>query len=215
MLLDTVPNMTPKFLGISGYSFSQSLPNEPDFQRAIQTKGGECHQIYQETVGDKTTSPAVRDTLRALDGAMTQNLTRGGEDIQLSSQEFHAALLCGGHFVKNDGGELLRDLLKTGNFEERTSSHYKGSGKQYGMDLPHGMGHLLIGRTNDGGTFFQLESHGTGGGDDKTRMQKLGDFVGHTKSYFKHIGSDEHYVQVGPQGCIAGSEKDQMHVVIH
>jgi hypothetical protein len=81
------------------------------------------------------------------------------------------------------------------------------------MDLPGGLGHLLIGQTSNGDTFFQLESHGLGN-PTQSKVEKLLEGIGHTMAYLQHIGGSTQYVQIGPGGCIAASEKDGQEVIL-
>ncbi|MNQ52766.1 hypothetical protein D3C85_667930 [compost metagenome] len=81
------------------------------------------------------------------------------------------------------------------------------------MDLPGGVGHLLIGRTSNGDTFFQLESHGVGN-PQQGWGEWAQEFAGHMQSWGMHVGSSSSYVQIGPHGAIEGSEKDNNHVVV-
>lgn len=89
------------------------------------------------------------------------------------------------------------------------SSHYGGAKGQWGADVGHAlkdkgfapkdqrwMGHLLVGTTPKGHSFFQFENNGTSNSTDR---------------WWNH-GSDvkEHYFskqQVGPQGKVDASEK--------
>ena len=194
------------------------LPNAPGFD-AASTEGAQALSARYQTARDDQNSPvAVRNVLAALDTAFTSagGQVRNGQNLNLNLESFHAVLARGGHFVVNDNGALNDQLVQIGGTSMigRGSSHYKGSGHaQHGMDLPNGLGHLLIGKTDAGHTFFQLESHGTGGGAT-TIQEKLHDLAGHTQSYLQHIGSGSAYVQLGPQGCIEGSEKDNNHVIL-
>jgi hypothetical protein len=194
------------------------MQNDPAYQAAINSNKAELHALYTNTVGSDATQQGVKDALNALDGALGngQGVTRGDDQMTMSQQDFHSALLKGAHFVKSDGGTLYDQMKTLPGFAQRTSSHYtgvQGTHPNFGMDLPNGMGHLLIGKTSGGDTFFQLESHGTGGGAQSLR-EKLGDFAGHTQAYLQHIGGGSSYVQVGPKGCIEASEKDNKHFTV-
>ena len=200
-----------------------SLPNSPGFTSALTQKSAQLDGTFKAALGGAQVHEQA--VLNALDNALTTanqtlqggHATSGGK---LSSQDFHGALLLGGHFVKEDGSALYNQLRHTQNssgsnaFTARSSSHYKGvPDQQFGMDLPGGLGHLLIGKTDQGHTFFQLESHGVGNPNQSFR-QKVSDTLGHTQAYMQHISGDAHYVQIGPQGCISASEKDGQHVIL-
>ena len=212
-------------LGLSGKLLEKSLPNDPGFDQATANPEA-LHEQFESTLNnnfegalpeaDEAVVSALEQLNQAFQGSATQ--TRGDADLaNFGIEEFHAALLRGAHFVVSDGGELFQALTETedsaAGFNARTSSHYNGQ-DQFGMDLPNGMGHLLVGRTESGDTFFQLEAHGVGNPNQST-MEKVTEVLGHTVSYLQHIGSDTSYVQIGPQGCIAGSEKDGNHVVLN
>lgn len=224
-----ITGATALLVGATGVALKVGLPNNPDFDQAIANPQA-LHQQYQNTLANnyngapQQPDAAVTSALQQLDTAfaLSNQQTRGGANLQnFNANEFHAALLMGAHFVVPDGGALLNALTTQGpgaqpsaaSFNARTSSHYNGQ-NQFGMDLPNGMGHLLVGTTANGDTFFQLESHGLGNPNQGT-METLSEVFGHTVSYLQHIGTSDDYVQIGPQGCIAGSEKDNNHVVLN
>ncbi|MDK2126084.1 hypothetical protein [Parachitinimonas caeni] len=220
--LSTVVAATGHLTRLTNYQTTTlfgGLPNSPQFDNATTQNAGGLSGIYEGIRTDVVNTPqSTRDVLTRLNTAFgnANSQERDGDDINLNQQEFHAALARGCHFVVEDGGALYTQLQQDGNgaFNARSSSHYKGSGhQQFGMDLPDGLGHLLIGRDHNGDTFFQLESHGTGNPNQST-LEKIGSVLGHTQAYFQHIGSSLSYVQIGPQGCIAGSEKDNNHVIL-
>lgn len=187
------------------------LPNDPGFDRALQQKTEDLEQDYQTAMqdGSKTQKEAMESLDEALGGG---SITQGGEDKQMTSEEFHAALMLGAHFVKK--GPDVYDKLK-GSMISRSSSHYPKKGTpQYGLDLPEGLGHLLIGLTDDGDTFFQLESHGVGN-PDMSLLTKMWEGANHMMAYGQHITGGMNYVQIGPGGCIAGSEKDGQQVLLN
>lgn len=205
----------PDLAEISRFTVLGSLPNAPGFQNAINDNGVRSQQ-FNNALNNQNATQAETDVMNRLNGVALNNLTRGGQALQMTQQQFHAALMCGGHFVVNDGGALANQLQQDGDgqMQARGSSHYKGSPhQQYGMDLP-GVGHLLIGRTNNGDSFFQLESHGVGN-PQQSLMQRAQEFGGHMLSWGMHVGSSLSYVQIGPHGAIEGSEKDNNHVVIN
>ncbi len=222
-VLATLSGILAKGISLTGKDTSTltilgNLPNAPGFGSASTQGATELSERYEGIRTSDETPGTTRQVLTDLNQAFTtaQTQSRHGSPTTLNQEQFHAVLARGGHFVVTDGGALCNQLRQSGGegFVERGSSHYKGSGHaQYGMDLPGGLGHLLIGRTNSGDTFFQLESHGTGGGAHSVG-EKLKDLAGHTQSYFQHIGSSSSYVQLGPQGCIEGSEKDNNHVIL-
>ncbi|MGB3816870.1 hypothetical protein [Achromobacter pulmonis] len=192
-----------------------SLPNAPGFQSAIND-GGVLSGRFTNALNNNQATQQETDVMNRLNGVALNNLTRGGQALQMTQQQFHAALMCGGHFVVNDGGAFANQLQQDGGgqMQARGSSHYKGSPhQQHGMDLP-GVGHLLIGRTNNGDSFFQLESHGVGN-PQQGWGEWAQEFGGHMLSWGMHIGSSASYVQIGPHGAIEGSEKDNNHVVIN
>lgn len=218
-VLGTLPN-APDFHsaindnGVRSQRFNTALTDLVDFQENLQVALQEGPQAdIQDKLQQLQQQTAV---MSRLDLVGLNNLTRGGQPLQMNQQEFRAALMCGGHFVVNDGGALANQLQQDGGgqMQARGSSHYKGTPHpQYGMDLP-GVGHLLIGRTNNGDSFFQLESHGVGN-PQQSLLQRAQEFGGHMLSWGMHIGSSSSYVQIGPHGAIEGSEKDNNHVVIH
>jgi hypothetical protein len=191
------------------------LPNRPGFADAIQEKGVALEAQYQQVLAAQNGAGPVHAALTALDGALLgANATQAGQAVAMPPQDFHAALALGGHFVKQDGGALYNNLRAIQGMQARDSSHYKGSpAQQYGMDLPGGLGHLLIGQTGGGDTFFQLESHGLGN-PNQGAVAKLLEGIGHGLAYVQHISAAAQYVQIGPGGCIAASEKDGQHVVL-
>lgn len=194
-----------------------TLPNPPGFASAIEHNKQALSNQFVSAMNRQDFSQQARGVLALLDGVNLDNLQRGGQGLALSRQQFHSALMHGCHFVVNDNGQLYDRLRQTGgnDMQPRGSSHYKSSPhQQYGMDLPGEIGHLLIGRTDTGQTFFQLESHGVGNGVQGA-WNKFKDFAGHMQSWAMHIGSSSAYVQIGPHGAIEGSEKDQNHVVIN
>lgn len=93
----------------------------------------------------------------------------------------------------------------------KESSHYGNNTKQWGADLGHAlekqdyftsknggwMGHLLMGKTDQGHSFIQFENNGISNYTDK--------YVHHSKDYLDHRASN--WKQVGPQGKIDASEK--------
>lgn len=191
------------------------LPNFPCFKSAVKQNSAKLSEMF---LGQKNGSmrPEVKNVLSVLDGIGNESMTRNGAPCQLSSSEFHSALLLGSHVVIEDGGHLYERLLFTGDkkFCARGSSHYVESGhQQYGMDIPKGLGHLLIGRTSTGDTFVQFESHGVGAGVSGF-YNKAMDWMSHAASWIKHIGSSKAYVQIGPCGAIEASEKDNNHIVV-
>ncbi|MGE8657729.1 MAG: hypothetical protein ACN6O8_13390 [Achromobacter sp.] len=205
----------PDLAEISRFTVLGSLPNAPGFQNATNDNGARS-QLLTNALNNPQATPQETAVMNRLNGVALNNLTRGGQALQMNQQQFHAALMCGGHFVVNDGGALANQLQQDGGgqMQARGSSHYKGSPhQQYGMDLP-GVGHLLIGRTNTGDSFFQLESHGVGN-PQQGWGEWAQEFGGHMLSWGMHIGSSSSYVQIGPHGAIEGSEKDNNHVVIN
>ncbi|WP_241075604.1 hypothetical protein [Achromobacter insuavis] len=204
----------PDLAEISRFTVLGSLPNAPGFQNAINDNGARS-QLFNNALNNPNATQQETDVMTTLNGVALGNLTRGGQPLQMNQQEFHAALMCGGHFVVNDNGALANQLQQDGGgqMQARGSSHYKGASQQYGMDLP-GVGHLLIGQTNNGDSFFQLESHGVGN-PQQNLLQRAQEFGGHMLSWGMHVGSSSSYVQIGPHGAIEGSEKDNNHVVIH
>ena len=205
----------PDITEISRTTVLGTLPNAPDFHSAINDNGARS-ALFNTALNNPQATPHETAVMNRLNGVGLGNLTRGGQPLQMNQQEFRAALMCGGHFVVNDGGALANQLQQDGGgqMQARGSSHYKGTPHpQYGMDLP-GVGHLLIGRTNNGDSFFQLESHGVGN-PQQSLLQRAQEFGGHMLSWGMHIGSSSSYVQIGPHGAIEGSEKDNNHVVIH
>ncbi|MFC4160157.1 hypothetical protein [Chitinimonas lacunae] len=199
------------------YTDSQSslvgrLPNNPDFNGAIANPNGLSAQFTAVSNQNNLSGHSLQMLENAVTGG--NSLHRHGQQIQLTPQEFHAALLRGAHFVVEDGGTLTDNLQQQGGFTARGSSHYKGSqDQQYGLDLPNHLGHLLIGKDLQGHSFFQLESHGTGNAQ-QSLSEKISSVLGHTQAYLQHVGSSLSYVQIGPQGCIEGSEKDNNHVIV-
>jgi hypothetical protein len=192
------------------------LPNAPGFDDALQEKGQVLDQQFNAVLGQLNPASPEHVALTAVDAAFLPNAQQqqGGQAKTLTTQDFHAALLLGAHFTK-PGANLYNQLSAVQNpgFQARGSSHYPGAGQQFGMDLPGGLGHLLIGLTPNGDTFFQLESHGLGN-PNQGKIEKLMEKIGHTMAYVQHISGDVHYVQIGPGGCISGSEKDGQHVAL-
>lgn len=149
---------------------------------------------------------------------------------KMTQDEYRAALLHGAHVVV-PGGDTLEGFKSTvpgyvkGSVDDGRMDR-SGSGKsshyttmkdgvvreQYGYDLPmdgikgpkggNGFGHLLIGKTSHGDTFFQLEGHGT-----KTWTQ----WALHGTDLFTHLNS---LANVGPHGVIDMVEGKQTHIVI-
>lgn len=216
----------PDFQDISRTTVVGPLANPPDFNTAVADNGPALHAAYGAQAG--AVGPAGGPTpaaavLTALDVAFAASAgpTRAGVATALTAQDFHSALMHGAHFVNHaDGGALYAALQAAapavgagGGLQPRGSSHYPAQpAQQFGMDLPGGVGHLLIGLNNNGDTFFQLESHGVGAG--AVGLARVGEILGHTQSYLQHIGSSDSYVQVGPHGCIEASEKDNNHIVL-
>lgn len=88
----------------------------------------------------------------------------------------------------------------------RSSSHYTQK-DQYGIDVilsenPKKTGHLLIGKTPDGKTFFQLEKHGT----------RMSDIILHMFDWVQHKWGGN--VQVGSLGYVQSSEKNGTELVV-
>jgi hypothetical protein len=201
--------------GIERVTVFGMLPNTPKFETALQEKTTALAPMVNAAATGASTG--VKTVIGALQDAHADAAsTRGGKPINLTNDQFSCALLLGAHFVKQDGGALYDTLRQTADengknlFQPRTSSHYDSTqSPQFGADLPGGMGHLLIGKTDSGDTFFQLESHGVGG--EKSGWDET---LGHAKGYAQHISSDDHFIQMGPQGCIAASEKDKQHIVL-
>jgi hypothetical protein len=188
-------------------------------EKADDREGSEKETDRQEENGqqaprDVEESPVLQ-ALGLLDGALQGSTCSQGDRARLlTSEEFHAALMLGAHFVKQDEGNLYNALGRVSGMKKRGSSHYKKQkAPQFGMDLPEGLGHLLVGLTTDGNSFFQLESHGLGNAS-KAFSDSAGEFVGHMRAYGQHAYGHESYVQIGPGGCIAASEKDGQHVTL-
>jgi len=214
--IDVAEDILDLSADVSRMTIVGRLPNRPGFADAVADKGAALHAQYQQVLATETAGSPVHTALTALDGALASSAapTQGGNPTALPAQDFHAALALGGHFVKPDGGTLYNTLSAIPGMQARTSSHYKGqAAQQFGMDLPGGLGHLLIGQTSNGDTFFQLESHGLGN-PSQSKVEKLLEGIGHTMAYLQHIGGSTQYVQIGPGGCIAASEKDGQEVVL-
>lgn len=210
----------PDLAEISRTTILGILPNAPGFQSAITNGNAGLSGQFLNAMNTAANTPqgAVMTLLDgvAVNAAANNILQRGGQALQMTQQQFHAGLMRGCHFVVNDQGALANDLQVAGgaNMLARSSSHYKDSThQQYGMDLPGGVGHLLIGRTSNGDTFFQLESHGVGN-PQQGWGEWAQEFAGHMQSWGMHVGSSSSYVQIGPHGAIEGSEKDNNHVVV-
>lgn len=214
-------NRTLKDIG-SRLTIGGVLPNDPNFDKALQQKTDDLEEIFQDAMQNATQQQ--QGAMNLVDGALnlqgnnSTQITQGGKNKQMGSEEFHAAMMLGAHFVKQ-GRQLYDQLTQGGQImgdkNKRTSSHYPGGDEpQYGLDLPEGLGHLLVGLTDNGDTFFQLESHGLGN-PNMGFLEKLPDKVGHGMSYVQHITGGMNYVQIGPGGCIAGSEKDGQQVLLN
>jgi len=199
------------------------LPNAPGFDQALLDKTDELEKTYKQAMkkanATQTTAMGRLDVALGLGIGGNAPIGQGGQNKQMTSEEFHAALMLGAHFVKPGPG--LYQALQvdiggpTGQTGMRSSSHYKNQpAPQYGLDLPDGLGHLLVGLTETGDTFFQLESHGVGN-PNMDLVTKALEGANHMLAYGQHITGAMNYVQVGPGGCIAGSEKDGQHVTLN
>lgn len=180
------------------------LPNSPAPDTALAEKTEELSQRWTEKdASNSTNMRAVTGALDSLLQTVDGHVTQGGEHKTLTQGQFHTALQLGAHFVAEDGGALYAQLVEVAGDEKtaRGSSHYPDSDtQQYGFDTAQG--HLLIGKDTSGNSWFQFEAHGFGGGKESL-MEK----VGHTQDYFNHVSHSD-FVQMGPGGCIAASEKD-------
>jgi hypothetical protein len=251
-LLESSAEVAGDILSLGGevgrMTFVGRLPNSPGFDDALNEKAEDIGRLFDAARQAARKGGNIDKALNALDDALTDmTATQGGKEAELDLEKFHTALGLGGHFVKQDGGELYRFFAgmkkpekqkaqsegdsgekeadgkdekeaQDGGEESfmtaRTSSHYSGqAAAQFGMDLPGGLGHLLVGLTNEGDTFFQLESHGLGS-SAHTLYETACEKLGHTLAYLQHIGGSSSYVQIGPGGCIAASEKDGQQVVL-
>ncbi len=216
VLTDLNGGIDPDFDQVERTTVMGDLPNAPSFQAAAEHNHAPLSARFDTERQNPANTQGERDVLNRLNGLNLGNAQRGGAPLALDAAHFHSALLHGAHFTLNDGGALYNQLQgdAQGQLVARGSSHYKSQpAQQFGMDLPGGLGHLLVGRTDTGGSFFQLESHGVGNGVQGL-ANKFVDLVGHTQSWLQHIGSSDAYVQIGPHGCIEGSEKDNKHVVL-
>ncbi len=200
---------------ISRMTVLGDLPNDPTFENAINTGKGMLSKKFDIAMKETTINEqeCVMELLADID---LSKLQRGGKPLEMTQKQFLTALMLGCHFVVNDNGMFADSLQEVGGdyMEKRGSSHYLDSpAPQYGMDLPGGIGHLLLGKTDSGQTFFQLEAHGLGN-SRQTWGEWVSEVGGHSRSWFQHVGSSSSYVQIGPHGAIEGSEKDGNHVVI-
>ncbi|SAI56906.1 Uncharacterised protein [Bordetella ansorpii] len=150
----------------------------------------------------------------------------------MTQDEFVSAVFSGAHVVVADEGLQFARWASDENlqWQPRQSSHYqeaRHSGTdmmsvvadkvkdkfsplsetpQLGIDLPRGLGHLLVGRmpeSEGGHTFFQLEAHGC----------SARDFLPHMADFLLHKSSGD--AQVGPQGLIHATEKQGTHFVVN
>lgn len=191
------------------------LPNDPAFGNAINAGNGALSKKFDSAM-TATKIEEQECVMELLAGIDLSKLQRDGKPLEMTRGQFLTALMLGCHFVVNDNGIFADSLRDVGgdHMEKRGSSHYLNSPHpQYGMDLPAGIGHLLVGKTETGQTFFQLEAHGLGN-SRQTWGEWVSEVGGHSRSWFQHVGSSSSYVQIGPHGAIEGSEKDGNHVVI-
>jgi hypothetical protein len=166
--------------------------------------GGETVELPDHVV--KNMKPA--DSSKAA-GKVVDAISKALPDPM--GKKFGHAILCGAHVVlKNEDkqfDEFMRPLAKDLESKfQRFSSHYDGT-EQYGIDVvlleaPKLTGHLLIGKTSSGETFFQLEKHGTG----------LHNVLPHMYDYLQHKMGGK--VQVGPMGYIQASEKKGTELIV-
>ncbi|MDK2124876.1 hypothetical protein [Parachitinimonas caeni] len=185
--------------------------NAADFSIAINDKADQLHALF-ESVRIHSPSSTATQVLNCLEDAFAQcSKSRSGESLTLSAAQSHSALLHGAHFVVNDHGALASELRRAGGdaMHERTSAHYQDAGKQYGMDLPGGLGHLLVGTNSEGHSFFQMESPDASSQQQPNR-DKLSNLLGVSFSN----SSASIPIQHGPHGVIAASEKNNTHMVL-
>jgi hypothetical protein len=98
--------------------------------------------------------------------------------------------LKGGHTVLQDSG-VLYDLLEDKHYVcERISSHYVKckADSDLSMQADGIFNELLIGKTAEGNTWFQLEGHSTGG---------IMNFIGHGVDYLYYCMSGKNVSQYG------------------
>ncbi|OAI56250.1 hypothetical protein AYO49_04625 [Verrucomicrobiaceae bacterium SCGC AG-212-N21] len=143
----------------------------------------------------------------------------------MSQDEFISEIFHGAHVVvSDDGGRTYGEIAGHSEGYDRVSSHYdnrtiigmklgwdtnthpqKTTDKQKGIDLPFGLGHLLVGtRSTEGGgkeTWFQIEAHG-----DTARES-----IQHGTDFVLHLSSGKS--QVAPFGYSTHSEKNQVEIV--
>lgn len=176
-------------------------------------------------VVDENNSDASPEIMQVINKMLSlASHVQNADSTSLTRSQYMGAVFSGAHVVVSDGGKLFKEWASTPgiNWENRQSSHYQQARSsssmidgiikgiqdkfsplskhpQKGIDLPGGLGHLLIGRTDNGDTFFQLEAHGT----------SARDFLPHMMDFFLHKASGN--AQVGPLGLIQMTEKPDVH----
>lgn len=169
------------------------------------------------------TSPDVTHAIQTLVAKIFSLASHVQAMTPMTEDQYIGAVFSGAHIVVADGGALFQDWTGAPglNWQNRQSSHYQeprqstgiadgvlnavadkfhplAAHQQQGVDLPRGLGHLLIGRTpsaSGGDTFFQLEAHGT----------SAREFFPHMMDFVLHKASGN--AQGGPLGLIQMTEK--------
>jgi hypothetical protein len=221
-------------IGDATVNICGDLKNDPARDSAVATMTGKLGGAISSAMRNlDALSPQQTLALTTLSDLFETSAVRsadGGQTLH-TMQQAETALLLGAHFVIDDadvGAALYDQAAQSAQnpgatqpgekiFTARESSHYPTTQNQgfpnYGIDLPnqvaHGddrinMGHLLIGKTDEGKVFLQLEGHGVGEGS----------WLSHAADYGKHIGHGGLYTQIGPEGAIQASEKDNTHFVV-
>lgn len=201
-------------------------PSDPPTVFGKREHVTEMSGMFDDVQGNDGVPKSQKDVIRTMDDLGDRAYRRTGFDKdgkpvyeKMSKDEYRTALLHGAHVVVKGSGTLEAmkgtGVDKTDRSGGTQSSHYTKmkegiAREQWGVDLPmegvggsgNGFGHLLMGKTSGGDTFFQLEGHGTG-----SKWQKML----HTKDFFTHVNS---LSNVGPQGVIDMTEGNQTHIVI-
>lgn len=192
---------------------------------------GELSKMFVDVQKNEGVSQGQKNVLAKMDSLGQHAYRKQGQDsegrpiyVKMSQDEYRAALLHGAHVVvkgtdtleqiKTDGGGGMINRSGPGQSSHYTRMDDGIAREQWGLDLPmkdvggpnggsgNGFGHLLIGKTSHGDTFFQLEGHGTG-----DKWQK---FL-HGMDLFSHLNS---LANVGPHGVIDMVEGSQTHIII-
>lgn len=176
--------------------------------------------ILQPNLNQIAPMPNIATATLAINGNNVNLIDLLGMNNPLNNQELQTltAFVSGAHIVFGNppppvavppqalvGGNGL--VVNSGNGPDLTSHYNNRQGHRLDGQIQVGQTNkstaILIGQTDDGRTYVQLEGHGTHG---------LLNSIGHGLDYITHVNND--YLQIGPMGSCPYSEKQGTQIVL-